>query len=112
MLIGSAALVAIAAVAGPYVYVLLIEGPAPAELELPPARGATTSSRFEVHETAAAGLQSSGDPGLACEGASVSPRNARTRHYRCSLDEAVVTDSNRSHWTRIDSMRMCSFATA
>jgi polyisoprenoid-binding protein YceI len=44
VLIGAAALVAIAAVAGPYVYIHFIEGPAPAKLELPPAKGATTTS--------------------------------------------------------------------
>ena len=45
------------------------------------------------------------DPGLACVGASVSPRNAWTRHYRCLSTRPSLTDSNRSRWTRIDSMR-------
>ena len=44
LLIGAAALVAIVAVVGPYVYIHFVEGPAPAMLELPQARGATTTS--------------------------------------------------------------------
>lgn len=44
MLIGAAALVAIVAVAGPYVYIHFIEGPAPAKLELPKAPATSSTS--------------------------------------------------------------------
>lgn len=44
VLIGAAVLVAIVAVAGPYVYIHFIEGPAPAKLELPKAPNPSTTS--------------------------------------------------------------------
>lgn len=43
-IIAAAALVAIVAIAGPYVYIHFIEGPAPAKLELPKAPSSTTTS--------------------------------------------------------------------
>ena len=42
--IAAVALVAVVAIAGPYVYIHFIEGPAPAKLELPQAKGTTTTS--------------------------------------------------------------------
>ena len=42
--VGAAALIVLAALLGPYVYIHFIEGPAPAKLELPKASGTTTSS--------------------------------------------------------------------
>jgi polyisoprenoid-binding protein YceI len=43
-IIAAVALVAVVALAGPYVYIHFIEGPAPAKLELPKATGARTTS--------------------------------------------------------------------
>jgi hypothetical protein len=43
--LGAVALVAIAAVAGPYIYIHFIEGPAPAKLELPKVSGTTSTSQ-------------------------------------------------------------------
>src|SRR5580704_11656958 len=40
----AAALILVVALLGPYVYIHFIEGPAPAELELPKSSGTTTSS--------------------------------------------------------------------
>jgi polyisoprenoid-binding protein YceI len=42
--VGAAALIVLAALLGPYVYIHFIEGPAPAKLELPKSSGTTTSS--------------------------------------------------------------------
>ena len=44
-IVAAGALVAVVAIAGPYVYIHFIEGPAPAKLELPKATGTTTTSR-------------------------------------------------------------------
>ena len=43
--LGVVAVVAIAAVAGPYIYIHFIEGPAPAKLELPKVSGTTSTSQ-------------------------------------------------------------------
>ncbi len=43
-IVAAVALVAVVAIAGPYVYIHFIEGPAPAKLELPKATGTTTTS--------------------------------------------------------------------
>ena len=43
-MIGAAVVVVIAAVAGPYIYIHFIEGPAPAKLELPAASSTSTTS--------------------------------------------------------------------
>ncbi len=42
--IGAAAVVAIVAVAGPYIYIHFVEGPAPAKLELPTAKSTSSTS--------------------------------------------------------------------
>jgi polyisoprenoid-binding protein YceI len=42
--VGAAALIVLAALLGPYVYIHFIEGPAPTKLELPKSSGTTTSS--------------------------------------------------------------------
>jgi polyisoprenoid-binding protein YceI len=42
--VGAIALIALAALLGPYVYIHFIEGPAPAKLELPTSSGTTTAS--------------------------------------------------------------------
>ncbi len=44
---GSAVLIVLAAVLGPYIYIHFIEGPAPAKLELPKASTSTTAGSFE-----------------------------------------------------------------
>ena len=69
-IVGAAAVVVIAAVGGPYVYIHFVEGPAPAKLQLPAASSATTAGTATAG-TAATGAAATGTATGGSSGASV-----------------------------------------